>query len=301
MNAKKTPGLAQGFFAGATAYLIWGSFPLWVAMLSFADPWEIITWRVVFGFVFGAIFVSALKNWRQILAALKMRKTLLWLLVSTSMIYVNWAVYVLAVAANHTVDAALGYFINPLLTILLAVIFLRERLSRLQKIAVSLAVIAVAILTYDYGAPPWVALMLAGSFSIYGLAKNKMASTISSVNSYVVESGLLLPVAALQLWLLTQNRSEQVMFWQAGLWETVGLVAFGFMTAIPLILFGEAAKRLPLSWVGLMQYLTPSLQFLIAVLVFHEPMTAGRWIGFAIVWLALSLITADALKRMKNS
>ncbi len=300
MTATKTPGLAQGFFAGGTAYLIWGSFPLWVTMLAFADPWEIVTWRVVFGFVLGAVFVAVLRQWSQIITALKDRQTLLWLIVSTVMIYANWAVYVLAVAANHTVDAALGYFINPLFTLLLAVLFLKERLSGLQKIAVTLASIAVLVLTFDYGAPPWVALMLASSFSIYGLAKNKMAAKISSVNGYVVESGFLLPVAALQLFLLTQNSAAHLSFVQAGTWGTLGLIAFGFMTAIPLILFGEAAKRLPLSWVGLMQYLTPTLQFLIAVTIFREPMSTGRWIGFAIVWLALIFIMRDAKKKVST-
>lgn len=300
MTAQRTPGLVRGFSSGAAAYLIWGSFPIIITALSFANAWEVIAWRVIFGFVFGVIFVLALRNGREIFQALKSRKTFLLIIVSTVMIYINWSVYVFAVATKHTVDASLGYFINPLFTILIAVLFLKERLSRLQVVAVALALVSVSILTVNYGAPPWLALALAASFSIYGYAKNQLSGSISSLNGYVVESGILVPVAGLQLIILAGQPGSQLSFGSAGLWETLGLVGFGFLTAIPLILFGEAAKHLPLSWVGLMQYLTPTLQFIVAVLILGEPMSLPRWIGFAFVWIALFVLTIDASRKFKS-
>lgn len=299
MQTSKSPDYGRGFFYGISAYSIWGSFPLIIAMVSFAGPWEIVAWRIVFGFMLAAAVISFGRMWPQVLAVIKNRKMLRWQLAATALILINWEVYVYAVTEHNTLEASLGYFINPLVTILLAVVFLREKLNLAQKIASAVGAIAVIVLTVDYGRPPWIALSLAASFGVYGLAKNKLGGQVSPVVSYSIESGVLLPVAMLQLALVGLT-TDGVQFASNGIWGMLGLIMFGFFTAIPLILFGSAAKHLPLKFVGFIQYLTPILQFSTAYFLFHEPMPAARWIGFILVWLSLTILTADAVRSIRN-
>ena len=294
MSTPKDPGFGRGLLFGLGAYLIWGSFPLIITALHFASPWEIVGWRVIFGFVLAAFILTFGKSWKQVVRIFKEPKLLLWNLFATVLIFINWSVYVLAVASQQTLEASLGYFINPLVTIFLAVIFLAEKLSKLQWAAAALGFIAVAVLTIDYGRLPWMAFLLALSFGLYGLAKNKIGGQISAVNSYALESGLLVPVAGVILYLV--YLADGLKFGAAGLMGSLGLIAFGFLTAIPLILFGSAAKRLPLRFVGFMQYLTPVMQFITAVFILKEPMTPVRLIGFALVWLGLALLIWDGLR-----
>ncbi len=211
------------------------------------------------------------------------------------MIMINWTVYVYGVSIGHVVETSLGYFINPLVTIVLAVFFLKERLRPAQWVAVGFGLVAVCVLTFDYGRLPWVALTLAVSFGFYGLAKNKMSGAVSALHSYTIETVLLAPVAiAMLFWVAA---SGPVAFISQGWLAASGLAFYGVMTAVPLILFGVAAKHLPLSWIGFMQYLTPTLQFLLAIFIFKEEMPATRWLGFVLVWAALAVLTADMLKR----
>jgi chloramphenicol-sensitive protein RarD len=289
---------AQGIGYGLSAYLIWGSFPLVIAMLSFADPFEIVVWRVIFGFAFGLAVILISRKFPEYLAVFKQPKQLLWISLAAVVIYINWQVYVYAVADNHVLEASLGYFINPLVTIALATIFLKEKLNVLQWVAVGLGGVAVLILTFNYGQPPIIALTLALSFGIYGLAKNRLGGKVSALNSFTVETTLLLPLGFIQLVLLAGMM--QIQFGYAGLVPSLGLAAYGVLTAIPLLLFGAAAKRVPLSYIGFMQYLTPTLQFLIGLLIFQEPMPAARWLGFAMVWFALSILSFDALRQLRN-
>lgn len=295
MQTQKDPGFGRGLFYGFSAYFIWGSFPLIIAMLSFASPWEVVTWRIVFGFLVAAVLTSFTKSWQDIRAVLKNGNLMKWQILATLFIMVNWQVYVIAVATHHTIETALGYFINPLVTILLAVVFLGEKLNRAQWIATSLGTLAVLVLTFDYGRLPWIALTLAFSFGIYGLAKNKLGGKVSAVNSFALESGILLPWAIGQA-VVVAVFGGGLSFGAVGFWGTAGLVFFGIMTAIPLILFGSAAKRLPLRYIGFIQYLTPIIQFCIALFVFHEPMPAARWLGFGLVWLGLAALVWDALR-----
>ena len=289
---------AKGIGYGLSAYLIWGSFPLVIAMLSFADPFEIVVWRVIFGFAFGLAVILISRKFSEYLAVFKQPKQLLWISLAAVVIYINWQVYVYAVADNHVLEASLGYFINPLVTIALATIFLKEKLNVLQWIAVGLGGVAVLILTFNYGQPPVIALTLALSFGIYGLAKNRLGGKVSALNSFTVETTLLLPLGIIQLVVLAGMM--QIQFGYAGLGPSLGLAAYGVLTAIPLLLFGAAAKRVPLSYIGFMQYLTPTLQFLLGLLVFQEPMPAARWLGFAMVWFALSILSFDALRQLRN-
>jgi chloramphenicol-sensitive protein RarD len=289
---------AKGIGYGLSAYLIWGSFPLVIAMLSFADPFEIVVWRVIFGFAFGLAVILISRKFSEYLAVFKQPKQLLWISLAAVVIYINWQVYVYAVADNHVLEASLGYFINPLVTIAMATIFLKEKLNVLQWIAVGLGGVAVLILTFNYGQPPVIALTLALSFGVYGLAKNRLGGKVSALNSFTVETTLLLPLGIIQLVVLAGMM--QIQFGYAGLGPSLGLAAYGVLTAIPLLLFGAAAKRVPLSYIGFMQYLTPTLQFLLGLLVFQEPMPAARWLGFAMVWFALSILSFDALRQLRN-
>jgi chloramphenicol-sensitive protein RarD len=291
---EKTKGIGYGL----SAYLIWGSFPLVIAMLSFADPFEIVVWRVIFGFAFGLAVILLTRKFSEYLSVFKQPKQLLWISLAAVVIYINWQVYVYAVADNHVLEASLGYFINPLVTIALATIFLEEKLNVLQWVAVGLGGVAVLILTFNYGQPPVIALTLALSFGIYGLAKNRLGGKVSALNSFTVETTLLLPLGIIQLVVLAGMM--QIQFGYAGLVPSLGLAAYGVLTAIPLLLFGAAAKRVPLSYIGFMQYLTPTLQFLLGLLVFQEPMPAARWLGFAMVWFALSILSFDALRQLRN-
>jgi chloramphenicol-sensitive protein RarD len=291
---EKTKGIGYGL----SAYLIWGSFPLVIAMLSFADPFEIVVWRVIFGFAFGIAVIAVTRKFNEYLSVFKQPKQLLWISLAAVVIYINWQVYVYAVADNHVLEASLGYFINPLVTIALATIFLKEKLNLLQWVAVGLGGVAVLILTFNYGQPPIIALTLALSFGIYGLAKNRLGGKVSALSSFTVETTLLLPLGIVQLVVLAGMM--QIQFGYAGLAPSLGLAAYGVLTAIPLLLFGAAAKRVPLSYIGFMQYLTPTLQFLLGLLVFQEPMPAARWLGFAMVWFALSILSFDALRQLRN-
>jgi chloramphenicol-sensitive protein RarD len=299
MTSTKDPGPGRGLLVGVAAYLIWGSFPLIISMLSFASPFEIVVWRIVFGFIVAAALITFTKSWTELVAVVKQPKLMLWVVASSVFIMANWQIYVIAISEHHVVESALGYFINPLVTILLAVVFLRERLRKLQWAAVAMGAIAVTVLTIDYGRLPWIALILAGSFGIYGLAKSKLGGKVSAVNSYALESGILLPVAAIQGSIIS-SMSPGLQFGANGFWGAAGLIFFGVMTAVPLILFGTAAKYLPLSVVGLLQYMTPTIQFILALTVFQEAMPPARWFGFVLVWVGLAFLTTDLLRQTRN-
>jgi chloramphenicol-sensitive protein RarD len=299
MNVQKDPGFGRGLLFGFGAYLIWGSFPLIITMLVFASPLEVVTWRIVFGFMVAALLTSFTKSWPAIIGVLKDRNLMKWMTIATVFIAINWVVYVIGVASQQTIQASLGYFINPLVTILLAVIFLGEKLSKAQWVATGFGTLAVIVLTFDYGQPPWIALILAGSFGIYGLAKNKLGGKVTGINSFAIEAGMLLPLAGIQLIILALGANVNgggIQFGQVGFWGSAGLVFFGIMTAIPLIMFGTAAKLLPLRYLGFIQYTTPVMQFCIALFILGEPMPAARWLGFVLVWVGLAVLIFDAVQ-----
>ncbi|MFM1950708.1 MAG: EamA family transporter RarD, partial [Actinomycetota bacterium] len=289
---------STGLLLGFAAYLIWGSFPLIINQTKFANPIEVVTWRVVFGFVFAALLITIMRRWKTIFGLLRNPRKLKWLLLAAVFIFINWEVYVVAVATNNTIESSLGYFINPLITILFAVLFLKEKLRRGQWIALGIGLVAVLVLTIDYGRPPFIALTLALSFAIYSLAKNKVGGKINAVESFTLESLLVLPIAIGQL--LFMATLEPVMLTSSPLHASV-LIGFGIMTAVPLILFGAAASRVPLSTIGFIQYLTPVLQFLTAFFILGEPMPAVRWIGFSLVWFSLVILTFDALRARRKA
>ena len=293
---KQRSRATTGLLFGVSAYLIWGSFPLIITASAFANPLETVVWRVVFGFLFAALLVSITKAWRPIVELAKSPKKLGWIAVAALFIFINWETYVIAVVTGNTIESSLGYFINPLITILFAVVLLKEKLRRMQWVALGIGLIAVIVLTVDYGRPPWFALILALSFAIYSLAKNKVGKSIPALQSFTLESAIVMPVALIQL-ALVASTGPLMLF--TGVFETSVLIGFGILTAIPLILFGAAASRIPLASIGFIQYLTPTLQFLTAYFILLEPMPPARWIGFGLVWISLAVLTFDVIRNRR--
>lgn len=292
---KRSEG-AKGLSFGVSAYLIWGSFPLIITAAAFANPFEVVVWRVVFGFLFAALLVSLTRTWKPTIDLVRNPKKLGWVAVASLFIFINWSVYVVAVATSNVLETSLGYFINPLITVLFAVVFLKEKLRPGQWAALFIGLVAVLILTFDYGRPPWIALVLALSFGTYSLAKNRVGGKIKALQSFTIESGLVLPFALVQLGIV--STFTPIMLF-SGVFEASVLISFGILTAIPLILFGAAASRVKLSTIGFIQYLTPILQFSVGYFILGEPMPPVRWIGFGLVWLSLVVLTSDALRRRK--
>lgn len=281
-----------GLVLGLGAYLLWGFLPLYFPLLTPAGPVEIIAHRVLWSVVFCLVLLAATGGLPALRVALTNRRTAGTLGLAGVLIATNWLVYVHGVLSGHTVDAALGYYINPLVTVGLAVVVLGERMRRTQWLALGLGAAAVVVITVGMGRLPWVALVLALTFGLYGLVKNRVGRTVGAVASLTIETAAMTPPALAYLAFLAAD--DRLTLTRGG-WHAVALVALGVVTAVPLLLFGGAARRLPLSAVGMLQYLTPTLQFLIALLVFGEEMPGARWAGFALVWAALAVLTVDGL------
>jgi chloramphenicol-sensitive protein RarD len=282
-----------GVAAGLAAYLLWGLFPLYFPLLEPAGGLEIVAHRVAWSLVFIGLLLTVLRGWSQVRAAFTDRRTLLVLSGAAVLIVVNWLVFVFAVNSGHVVESSLGYFINPLVSVLLGVVVFRERLRRLQWVAVALAALAVVVLTVDYGHPPWIALALAGSFGLYGLMKKLVR--VEAAPGLFVETALVFLPALVVIVVLEAHGSAA--FGHEGVGNALLLASSGVATAVPLLLFAAAARRVPLSTVGLLQYVNPLIQLAIGVFVLGEPMPPARLVGFAIVWLALIVFTADSLRQ----
>ncbi|WP_319804668.1 EamA family transporter RarD [Nocardioides malaquae] len=281
----------RGVVAGVAAYVIWGLFPLYWPLLEPASATEILAHRIFWSAVCMVVVVVALRRWRRLQPLVRDRRRLALLTVAAVVITVNWGVYIWAANNGHVVDASLGYFINPLFSVALGVFVLGERLRPLQWIAVAIAVVAVVVLTVGVGRPPWIALLLAASFGTYGLAKKKAAA--GAFESLTVETLLLTPFAlAYVVWLTSVGTAT---FGTQGPGHAALLVLAGAVTAVPLVLFGAAATRMTLASLGLLQYLAPILQFALGVWWLGEAMPTVRWVGFALVWVALVVFTTEAL------
>jgi chloramphenicol-sensitive protein RarD len=286
----------RGFLLGVAAYAIWGLFPLYWPLLEPAGAVEILAHRVFWSLavVVGLVFLT--RRTGRLRAVLRSPRTRSVLTVAAVVIAVNWGTYIWAVNNDHVVEASLGYFINPLVTVLIGVVVLRERLRRAQWAALALAAVAVLALTVEYGHPPWVALLLAFSFGTYGLAKK--TANVGAVESLTFETMVLTPVAVGYIaWLAASGGSS---FGHHGAGHALLLAATGVVTVIPLICFGGAATRVSLTTIGLLQYITPTVQFILGVTVFSEPMPTMRWVGFALIWLALALFTGESLRHRRR-
>jgi chloramphenicol-sensitive protein RarD len=288
-----------GLAAGLGAFLIWGVLPLYFPLLEPAGPAEIIAHRVVWSLAFCLLLLVVTRTWGSFVAVLRRPRTVAVLGLAAALLAVNWLVYVYGVLTDHVVDAALGYFVNPLVTVALAVLVLRERLRRVQWVALGFGAAAVVVITVGYGRLPWIALVLAASFGTYGLIKNRVGRAVAALPGFAVETVVLTPLALGYLLVLGAQGSGA--FGTHGSWNAVALASAGVVTTVPLLLFNSAARRLPLSVVGLIQYVTPVLQFVIGVTVGHERMPAARWAGFGLVWVALVILTVDGLRAARRA
>jgi chloramphenicol-sensitive protein RarD len=287
-------GSRAGLVFGAGAYVWWGLCPGFFLLLLPAGSLEVLAHRIVWSAVF-LVFVLVVARRLGDLTRLSAR-TWLQLLAASALISLNWGTYIYAVTHGHVVDAALGYFVNPLVSVALGVLVFRERIGRWQLAALALSLVAVVLLTAEVGEPPYIAVALAVSFAVYGLVK-KVVDADPRV-SVAVEKLLALPVAGGYLVALQVIGSAH--FVNYGWGHALLLLLAGPVTAIPLLLFAAAAQRLPLVTLGLLFYLNPALQMAWGVLVGHEPMPVGRWIGFGLIWLALAVLTLDALHRKRR-
>jgi chloramphenicol-sensitive protein RarD len=287
----------RGFLLGVAAYALWGLVPLYWPLLEPAGAVEILAHRIVWSMVTMGVLVVALGRAASFRRVASERRVALLLALAACLITVNWATYIWGVNNGHVVETALGYFINPLVTVLMGVFVLGERLRAWQWAAMSVAALAVVVLTVDYGRPPWVAIVLALTFGSYGLCKKQAGAP--AIESITFETMLIGPIAiGYVVWLSAQGSST---FSNHGSGHALLFMTTGIVTAVPLICFGGAAIRVPLVTLGLLQYLTPTLQFVLGVLYFHEDMPAGRWIGFVLVWVALVIFTTDSLRDRRRT
>jgi chloramphenicol-sensitive protein RarD len=282
----------RGIGYGLGAYGLWGAVPLFWPLVDRAGSLELLAHRVVWSLVISALLALVLlpRGWFGRLAT---PRTLLMLGLAAAVVSVNWGVYIWAVNHGHVVETSLGYYINPILSILVGVLLLGERLATLQWVSVGLAALAVVVLTVEHGRLPWISLVLAASFATYGLMKKQING--GAVETLTVESALLTPIAlGFLVYLQVQGAST---FGTLGWAHSLLLAATGVVTAVPLLFFAAASTRLPLSTLGLLQYLAPTLQFALGVLYFGEQMSTWRWVGFGLVWLALMLMSGHGLHR----
>ncbi len=282
----------RGFLLGVAAYAIWGLFPLYWPLLEPAGAVEILAHRVFWSLAVVVGLVLLTRRTGSLRVVLGSTRTRSILTVAAVVIAVNWGTYIWAVNNDRVVEASLGYFINPLVTVLIGVVVLRERLRTTQWMALGLAAVAVLALTIEYGHPPWISLVLAFSFGTYGLAKK--TANVGAVESLTFETMALTPLAVGYIaWLMVAGGSH---FAGYGAGHALLLVGTGVVTVIPLICFGGAATRVSLTTIGLLQYITPTVQFILGVVVFGEPMPAMRWVGFVLIWIALALFTAESIR-----
>ncbi len=288
----------RGTLFGAAAYLLWGVFPLYFPLLRPSPPVEILVHRIVWTLLVCVVILTVLRGWGPVRAVARSPRQLLGLAAAAVFIAVNWGVYIYGVNSGQVVETSLGYFVNPIVTVLLGVLVLHERLRSLQWVAIGIGALAVVVLAVDYGRPPWIALTLAFSFGAYGLLKNRLGRGVGALTSLSVEAALLAPFAVAGIvWFEATGRGT---FTQDAPGHAVLLVVTGLVTAIPLLFFAAAARRVPLTTIGLLQYLAPVLQFAIGVVLLSEPMPASRWFGFALVWLALLVLTVDLLRNQRT-
>jgi chloramphenicol-sensitive protein RarD len=278
---------------GVGAYLLWGLLPLYWPLLEPAGAVEILAHRIAWSLVVVVGVLVVRNRWGFLRPLLADRRAVLGLTVAALLIGANWLVYIWAVNAEHVVETSLGYFINPIVSVLMGVTLLGERLRSLQWVAVGIGVVAVGVLTAAYGRLPWIALTLALTFAIYGLVKKQVGGRVAAAESLAFETVvLILPAVAVIGWLEVSGRAE---FGHAGAGNALLLAAAGPITVVPLLFFAGAARRIPLSALGLLQYLAPVMQFAIGVAIRQEAMPASRWVGFGLVWSALVLLGVEGL------
>lgn len=273
------------------AYLIWGLLPLYFVLLKPIGPWELVAWRVLLSLVFCALLLTVTRGWGALIAIMKQPKLLGLTALAGALIYINWQVFVLATLSGQVVESSLGYFINPITTVLLGVLVLHEKVRRLQWVAIGIAALAVVVIIVAHGTFPWIALSLTASFGVYGLVKKKIGPAVDATSGLTLETLWLVPVAIVILFFVAQDGG--ITYGSSGALNTL-LVSFaGVATAIPLLLFAAGTRRVDLTLVGMIQFITPVMQFLVGWLLLGEPMPPERWAGFVLVWIAIAVFLVD--------
>ncbi|WP_030676195.1 EamA family transporter RarD [Streptomyces rimosus] len=286
-----------GLVYGTAAYVMWGLLPLYWHLLGDLAPAEILAHRMVWSLPVAVVILAALRRWSWVRELVRQPKRLGLVLVCAAVISVNWFLYIWAVNSGHVLEASLGYFINPLVSIAFGVLVLRERLRPLQWTAVGVGTAAVVVMAVAYGKVPWISLTLAFTFATYGLVKKGVK--LGGIEGFSAETAMqFLPALGILIFLGTRG---EVGFTSGGVGQMLLLMGCGVATALPLIAFGASAVRLPLSVLGMLQYLAPTFQFVLGLLVFHEEMPPERWAGFGLVWLALVVLTYDAIRTARSA
>ena len=282
-----------------SAYFLWGFLPLYFLVLAPTGPWELVAWRILLSLGFCAILLTMLRGWGKLAVIVRQPRLLMWTALAGAVIYVNWQVFIAATLTGHVIETSLGYFINPIVTVLLGVLVLRERLRLTQWIALAIAAIAVGVIVVGYGAFPWIALSLAFSFGIYGLVKKRIGPAVDAVSGLTLETAWLAPIATVVL--IVVGSTSGLTMGTSGAWHAVLLSLAGIVTATPLLLFAAGARRVPLTVIGLLQFVAPILQFIIGAWVLGEEMSFARWIGFILVWIALTVLSVDSVVYARRS
>jgi chloramphenicol-sensitive protein RarD len=288
------PQSRWGILYAITAYAIWGAFPLYFLALAPASAIEVVAFRILMSLVLCALLVTVTRGWARFAELVRDRRTALFMLLAAVAIYLNWLVYIFAALTGHVIEASLGYFINPLVTVLLGVIVLREKVRAAQWAALGIAAVGIVVIVVGYGAFPWIAIVLAVTFAVYGLVKRVVGPRVDALGGLTVETAWLAPLAVAQL-VLVAAVGGGLEFGAHGTVHTLAMLAAGVVTTVPLLLFAAGARRIPLVALGMAQFLTPVLQFLVGWLVLREAMPVERWIGFALVWTALVVLMADMI------
>lgn len=284
---------AIGGLYAFTAYVLWGFLPLYFILLLPTGPFELVAWRIVLSLVFCAFLLTVTRSWPKLAAIVRQPRLLGLTALAGALIYVNWQVFIYGALTGHVLETSLGYFINPIATVLLGVLVLKERLRLTQWIALGFAAAAVLVIILGYGSFPWIALTLATTFSLYGLVKKRVGPSVDAVSGLTLESAWLTPLAAILLGVVAATTG--ITMGTSGVGHAVLLSLAGAVTAIPLLFFAAAARRATLTLIGLLQFVAPIMQFIIGAWILGEPMPLERWIGFSLVWLALAVLTADSL------
>ncbi|MEO6310594.1 MAG: EamA family transporter RarD [Leifsonia sp.] len=281
----------SGLIYAVASYAIWGFLPLFFLALAPAGAFEVVAWRIVFSLVFCALLLAVTRKFKPFFRLLARPRISITMAIAGVLIYINWQTYVYGALSGQVVEASLGYFITPIVTVFLGVFFLRERLRFAQWIAVGVSLVAVLVLALSAGSVPWIALTLAFSFGTYGYIKKRVGNTVDAVAGLTMETLWLMPVALVQLVIVGMTAGLTIGTISG--WHTALLVAAGIVTAVPLLFFANASRRLPLIFMGFIQYLGPIIQFFVGVLILHETMSFERWAGFALVWIALLILIFD--------
>jgi len=272
--------------------------PLYFLTLAPTSPWEVVSWRIILSLAFCLILLTVTRTWAKLGAILRTPRLVVWTIVAGLLIYVNWQVFLISTLTGHVIEGSLGYYINPIFTVLLGVLVLGERLRIAQWAAIGISVLAVIVIVVGYGAFPWIALTLAASFGAYGLVKKQIGPSVDAISGLTLESLWLLPVAVVQLVVVAVTAGLTMGQVSAG--HTALLLLAGAVTATPLLFFAAGARRAPLTVIGLLQFVAPILQFMTGAWILGEPMPLERWIGFGLVWVALVVLMADSIRHARR-